>query len=45
MRTKQRLVRALIEEIIVDVDDEKRELVLVLHWRGGPEGSPGLFIA
>jgi hypothetical protein len=35
MRTKQRLVRALIEEIIVDVDDEKRELVLVIHWRGG----------
>jgi DNA invertase Pin-like site-specific DNA recombinase len=35
MRTKQRLVRALIEEIVVDVDDEKREVVLVIHWRGG----------
>lgn len=35
MRTKQRLVRTLIEEIVVDVDDEKREVVLVIHWRGG----------
>ncbi len=35
MRTKQRLVRALIEEIVVDVDDEKREVLLVIHWRGG----------
>lgn len=35
MRTKQRLVRALIEEIVVDVDDEKSEVVLVIHWRGG----------
>jgi hypothetical protein len=29
MRTKQRLVRALIEEIVVDVDDATREVVLV----------------
>jgi DNA invertase Pin-like site-specific DNA recombinase len=35
MRTKQRLVRALIEEIVVDLDDGKREVVLVIHWRGG----------
>lgn len=35
MRTKQRLVRALIEEIVVDLDDEKREVILVIHWRGG----------
>lgn len=35
MRTKQRLVRTLIEEIIVDLDDEKREIILVVHWRGG----------
>lgn len=32
---KQRLVRALVEEIIVDVDDDARELILVIHWRGG----------
>jgi len=35
MRTKQRLVRALIEEIIVDVDDAPREVILTVHWRGG----------
>ncbi len=35
MRTKQRLVRALIEEIVVDVVDSSREIVLVIHWRGG----------
>jgi DNA invertase Pin-like site-specific DNA recombinase len=35
MRTKQRLVRALIQEIVVDVDDTSREIVLVIHWRGG----------
>jgi len=35
MRTKQRLVRALIEEIVVDVDDASNEIILVIHWRGG----------
>jgi DNA invertase Pin-like site-specific DNA recombinase len=35
MRTKQRLVRALIEEIVVDVNDAEREVILVIHWRGG----------
>jgi len=35
MRTKQQLVRALVEEIVVDVDDRTREVVLVIHWRGG----------
>jgi hypothetical protein len=34
-RTKQRLIRALIEEIVVDVDDATREVVLLVHWRGG----------
>lgn len=35
MRVKQRLVRTLIEEIIVDVEDASREVVLIVHWRGG----------
>jgi DNA invertase Pin-like site-specific DNA recombinase len=35
MRTRQRLVRALIKEIIADVDDAAREVVLVIHWIGG----------
>jgi DNA invertase Pin-like site-specific DNA recombinase len=32
---QQRLVRALVEEIVADVDDTTREIVLVIHWRGG----------
>jgi hypothetical protein len=35
MRTKQRLTRTLIEEIVVDVDDDQREVILIIHWRGG----------
>ncbi len=35
MRLKQRIVRILIHEIIVDVDDASREIVLVMHWQGG----------
>jgi excisionase family DNA binding protein len=35
MRLKQRLVRILIEEIVVDVDDESSQVVLVIHWSGG----------
>lgn len=35
MSSKQRLVRTLIEEIIVDVDEESREIILMIHWRGG----------
>jgi DNA invertase Pin-like site-specific DNA recombinase len=35
MRTRQRLVRALITEIIVDIDEEAGEIVLVIHWKGG----------
>jgi hypothetical protein len=35
MRLKQRIVRILIEEIIADVDEEKREIALLIHWAGG----------
>jgi hypothetical protein len=35
MRTRQRLVRALITEIVVDVDAAAGEIVLVIHWKGG----------
>jgi hypothetical protein len=34
-RTRQRLVRALITEIITDVDETAGEIVLVIHWKGG----------
>ena len=35
MRTKQRLLRTLVEEIVVDIDDAKREIIMTVHWRGG----------
>lgn len=35
MRTRQRLVRTLIEDIIADVDEDAGEIVLVVHWKGG----------
>jgi DNA invertase Pin-like site-specific DNA recombinase len=34
-RTRQRLVRTLITEIITDVDETAGEIVLVIHWKGG----------
>jgi excisionase family DNA binding protein len=35
MRARQQLLRALVTDIIADVDDTKREVVLTIHWRGG----------
>jgi hypothetical protein len=35
MRCRQQLVRALVNEIIVDIDETAREIVLVIHWKGG----------
>jgi DNA invertase Pin-like site-specific DNA recombinase len=35
MRTRQRLVRALITEIVADVDEAAGAIVLVIHWKGG----------
>jgi len=32
---KQRIIRILIQEIVADVDDNAREIVLVVHWTGG----------
>jgi hypothetical protein len=34
-RAKQRIVRALIQEVVVDVDERRRETVAVVHWIGG----------
>ena len=34
-RARQRLVRLLIEEVVNDIDAEKNEFVLLLHWIGG----------
>ena len=35
MRCRQQLVRALVNEIAVDIDESAREIVLVIHWKGG----------
>ena len=35
MRLKQRIIRILIEEIVADVDQDKQEVVLLIHWAGG----------
>ncbi|HKD09593.1 MAG TPA: recombinase family protein [Bryobacteraceae bacterium] len=35
MRLKQRIARILIEEIVADVDDATKEIVLLIHWTGG----------
>jgi DNA invertase Pin-like site-specific DNA recombinase len=32
---KQRLVRAVVEEIIADIDEATSEILLVIRWRGG----------
>ncbi|MGH8864517.1 MAG: recombinase family protein [Burkholderiales bacterium] len=35
MRTRQQLLRTLVKDIVADVDDTTREVVLTIHWRGG----------
>ncbi len=35
VRLKKRMVRALIQEVVVDVDATAGEVVLIIHWRGG----------
>jgi Recombinase zinc beta ribbon domain len=35
MRLKQRIVHILIQEIVADVDEESREVILLIHWAGG----------
>ena len=35
LRLKQRLVRTVVDEMVVDVDEKSNEVVLVLHWAGG----------
>ncbi|MCA1371765.1 hypothetical protein I6F15_31425 [Bradyrhizobium sp. BRP14] len=34
-RTRQQILRTLIADIIADVDDTNREVVLTIHWKGG----------
>jgi hypothetical protein len=32
---KKRIVRTLVEEVVVDVDDQRNEVIAVVHWKGG----------
>jgi hypothetical protein len=34
-RTKQRLTRILIQEVVIDLDDASNEAVVTIHWIGG----------
>lgn len=34
-RSRQHLIRTLVSDIIADVDDATREVILTIHWRGG----------
>lgn len=35
MRARQQLLRTLVADIVVDVDDAVRDVVLTIHWKGG----------
>ena len=35
MRSRQQLLRALVVDIIADVDEAARDMILTIHWRGG----------
>jgi hypothetical protein len=35
MRTRLQLLRTLTKDIVADLDDTTREVVLTIHWRGG----------
>jgi DNA invertase Pin-like site-specific DNA recombinase len=35
MRTKQRIIRILVKEVVLDLDDERNETVVTIHWIGG----------
>lgn len=35
MRARQQMLRALVVDIVADVDDAVRDVVLTIHWRGG----------
>ena len=35
MKLKQRITHILIEEVLLDVDEDKSEAIAVIHWTGG----------
>ena len=34
-RLKKRILRALIEDVVVDIDDARSEVTCAIHWKGG----------
>lgn len=40
MRCRQQLLRALIKDIVADVDDDARDVILTIHWHVRPMRSP-----
>jgi len=32
---KRRIVRTLVQEVVVDIDDERSEIIAVVHWKSG----------
>jgi hypothetical protein len=34
-RLKKRIVRTLMKEVVVDIDEARSEVVLTIHWQGG----------
>ncbi len=34
-RLKKRIIRAVIKEVVADIDAEASEIILVIHWMGG----------
>jgi DNA invertase Pin-like site-specific DNA recombinase len=39
MMLKKKIIRCLVNEIIVDIDEEKQQLVFIVHWQGGSHSS------
>jgi DNA invertase Pin-like site-specific DNA recombinase len=35
VRLKKRIIRTLVEEVVVDVDSEHGKILLTIHWKGG----------
>src|SRR5262249_19001794 len=35
VRLQKRVVQALIREVIADVDKDRKEIILIVHWEGG----------
>jgi hypothetical protein len=34
-RTKQRLTRIIVQEVVIDLDEASNEAVVIIHWTGG----------